>query len=157
MKTVFRTGIGCLALALLISSTVPALRVSASADTNADNTIDVRDVQFVGTALLAQSQSCTAADVNRDGRVDILDFQQVVSEAASASSGTTPTTPAQQPRNAPSAPVHELLALKTAATAAVSFPEFIAPAHCGRLQAPLAPRHARLQRLGLAAHAPPLA
>lgn len=157
MIAVFRIAIGCVVLALLVSSNVGGARVFASADTNADQAIDVRDVQLVGAALLSHARPGDAADVNGDGRVDVLDFQQVVNEAAKAGSGNMPAFPGDSPRQAPSAPSHELIALKAAASAAVAMPVYAVAARPDRAAEFFAPQHARLERLGLAANAPPVA
>lgn len=154
MIPVSRIAIAWVVFALLLTSSVAGTRVFAAADANADHAIDVLDVQLVGAALLAQTRPDDAADVNGDGRVDVLDFQQVVNEAANASRGGAPS---EAPQQTPAPASYELLALKVAASAAIPLPSSAFTTRMDHARAPFAPQHARLQRLGLAAHAPPIA
>ena len=151
----FRTGLYSLALALLVASSVPAPRVSAPSDANADFSIDVRDVQLVGAALLDSAHPVAAADVNGDGQVDVLDFQQVVNEASAQQnpSNSSQNTP---PQHSPNRPAHESIALRAASVISESLPPAeprVSPS--ARPTALPDSQRTRLARLGLAAHAPP--
>ena len=158
MTIAFRIALSAVALALLLASSVSGRTRPLTADINADHSIDVRDVQVVGTALFHAESTSFAADVNGDGTVDILDFQQVVHEAAVSGKSTpspTPVSPTQIP--APAAHAHEILALRAVAIAPCA-PHATASDNCHRGAHPTHAGHAqRLAHLGLAAHAPPIA
>ena len=141
-----------LVLALALAGAWPG-NIAAAA-----RAIDIRDVQAVGTALLSKGKAPQIADLNHDGRVDILDFQCAVNQATGMTKEKSPSTPHKLPSNTPSpAPFTELLALKvpTYGPAPVSAPHYL-PASAFLTAHRLTPSE-ELHRLGLVAHAPPCA
>jgi len=79
--------------------------------------VDIRDVQVVERALLANGTASFNADLNHDGRVDVLDFQCAVNRATGSVKGHAPSrTPAPSPaQNSSNRASTLLLALKASA------------------------------------------
>lgn len=141
-----------LVLALALAGAWPG-NIAAAA-----RAIDIRDVQAVGTALLAKGKAPQVADLNHDGRVDILDFQCAVNQATGMTKEKFPSTPNKLPSNTPSpGPSTDLLALKvpTCGQAPLPVPHYL-PASAFMAAHRLTPSE-ELHRLGLVAHAPPCA
>lgn len=154
---VLKTRITCFTLAavLALCSTIAPLAASAAGD----GVIDVRCVQRLGLALLgAQSADQREADLNHDGRVDILDFQRAVNQAT----GVVPSDHANPPAPplSPQPPTkdqgaRELVSMKVAAAAVIPLPTPTAPADLAPVVARANSPKDALARLGLSAHAPP--
>lgn len=141
-----------LALALVFAGAWPGVFASAARQ------IDIRDVQAVGTALLAKGKAPSMADLNHDGRVDILDFQCAVNQATGITNDKSPAAPQKQPSQSPTpAPSTELLALKVPTCGPAPLPApLLLPASAYVAAHTLTPSE-ELHRLGLVAHAPPCA
>lgn len=125
----------------------------------ADNcAADVLDIQCVSAALLAGSSENALADINRDGTVDVLDFQCAVNQATGAARKAPPApAPSAPPLQAPvSAPSAKLYALKAAFAAAIPLPAVATPARAQlHAAAYIPPAGEARPLLGLSPHAPP--
>lgn len=149
-----RRGCVLLALALLVTGALsPAFAWPSLA-----SQIDVRDLQQISTALLSGDAPNTQADFNHDGRVDILDFQCAVNQAAGQADSSNDSAPPSAP--AQPAPTRALTRVCLAIQGA---PRLVIPVvQATPSQHPIAALHAAtpselLYQLGRSANAPPRA
>jgi hypothetical protein len=76
-----RYSVACCVTAILAAAVFgQSASVVSRADINADGRLDVLDVQAIAAEVLARESGHYVGDVNRDGVVDVRDFQTVVAE-----------------------------------------------------------------------------
>lgn len=67
---------------LAASACLPQFAATEPGDINGDCQTNILDMQIVADALLHGAVPATSADINRDGRIDVLDFQRLVTETS---------------------------------------------------------------------------
>lgn len=82
----------------------PRALLSLDNDANGDREVNVLDVQVAVANVLSDPSRTGPADVNADGRVDILDLQRILSQAATTDAPKQDAPAEREPKATPPAP-----------------------------------------------------